>query len=148
MTYVVFGWTISESMNPWTVQLIRQAQIWGLLISPITAQYIIYFFITLIILCTILLITMPLKLLNAFFGTWLASNIKTFISILFWSFVLVVVLHRFPQIVKILLVWSASILGKLELQKFDYKNSKILAILFSTSLLGFVTGCLAFIFWS
>ncbi|ELR99250.1 hypothetical protein [Gloeocapsa sp. PCC 73106] len=148
LAYGVFGWTIANSMGIWTVGLIERAEAWGVFISTAIAHYIIYLLIILVILLVILLITIPLKSLNFLFGSWLTSSNKALVSILFWSFIFVLILSFLEYFVRILVILSASILGRLELQEFDYKNRQILIILFSICLVGFMTGYFAYVYLS
>jgi hypothetical protein len=67
------------------------------------------------------------------------------VSILFWSFVLVLVICFLENFLRFLILFSASILGRLELQELNYKSYQIILILVTVSFLGFTTGYFGFI---
>lgn len=145
LAYGVFGWIVAESMNLWIAQFRETIAYWGLFISPMMAQILIYGLISLVIFLVILILTIPSKSFRFLFGSWLKSDNQAMVSILFWSFVLVLVICFLEDFVRFLILFSASILGRLELQTLNYKGYQIILILVTVSFLGFTSGYFGFI---
>ncbi|TVQ41739.1 MAG: hypothetical protein EA365_16960 [Gloeocapsa sp. DLM2.Bin57] len=145
LAYGVFGWIVAKSINLWIADLREALAYWGLLISPLTAKIYIYGLISLVIFMIIVVLTIPAKSLKFMFGSWLKSGNQGFISILFWSFMLVLIICYLEQFLMFLILFAASLLGRLELQELTYKSYQIMLILVTVSLLGFSTGYFGFI---
>lgn len=145
LAYATFGWIVAKSINSWITEFRDAIAYWGLLISPLMAKLLIYSLISLLIFIIIIVLTVPIKSLKFIFGTWLRSGDQSFISILFWSFMLVLIICFLEQFVRFLILFGSSILGRLELQELNYKNYQIMLVLASISLMGFTTGYFGFI---
>lgn len=146
LAYGVFGWIVAKSINFWITDLRDALAYWGLLVSPLTAKTTIYGLISLVIFIIIVILTIPAKSLKFMFGSWLTSGNQGFISILFWSFILVLIICYLEQFIMFLILFAASLLGRLELQELTYKSYQIMLILVTVSLLGFSTGYFGFIY--
>jgi len=146
LAYGVFGWIVAESINLWIAQFRETIGYWGLSISPMMAKISIYGLISLVIFVIILILTIPAKSFRFLFGSWLKSDNQAMVSILFWSFVVVLVICFLADFLRFLVLFSASILGRLELQELNYKGYQIILILVTVSFLGFITGYFSFIY--
>ena len=145
LAYGVFGWIVAKSMNLWIAQFREVIAYWGLSLSPMTAKLLIYSLISLVIFVIILILTIPVKSFKFLFGSWLKSDNQAMVSLLFWSFVLVLVICFLENFIRFLVLFSSNILGRLKLQELDYKGYQIILILITVSFLGFTTGYFSFI---
>ena len=118
VTYFTLGWTLflAEISLP----------IWGMIILSITS----------IIFC----LTTPLDNLKGPLSQWFRSNVGTFVAVIFAAFVLVVLATWIHIFFKILLMLSATILARTELQTIGVKHWLAFLILMSISLTGLVLG--------
>ena len=118
VTYFTLGWTLflAEISLP----------IWGMIILSITS----------IIFC----LTTPLDNLKGPLSQWFRSNVGTFFAVIFAAFILVVLATWIHIFFKILLMLSATILARTELQTIGVKHWLAFLILMSISLTGLVLG--------
>lgn len=149
LAYAIFGWIVAKSINFWIADFREELAYWGLSISPLMAKIVIYSLISLVIFLIIVILTIPVKSLKFMFGSWLESGNKGFISIFFWCFILVfisvLVISFLDQFIRFIILFAASLLGRLELQELNYKNYQIMLVLVIISLIGFSTGYFGFI---
>ncbi|MEL7034360.1 MAG: hypothetical protein AAFO04_01890 [Cyanobacteria bacterium J06592_8] len=118
LTYMMLGWTLFEfKIHPYT---------WGAI------------FVGILILC--LLFTTPVSQLKKPIIQWFQTDFRTFITILFGAFLIVVIATYLNTFSKILLILSATTLSRMELQTLGVKNWSAFLILLTTSLLGLGSG--------
>ncbi len=117
-TYFTFGWTLFE------VQITLYA--WGLII------------LTIVGLC--LLFTTPTNQLQKPIIKWFRTDVGTFVSVLMGAFIIVVIATYLNTFAKILLILSATLLVRVELQIIGIRNWSAFLILLITSLLGLALG--------
>lgn len=117
-TYAVFGWLISATDFSWIV--------WG-----VAAVY------TLLIA---FVLTAPLRLMKSFYTSWLQSDVRAFMSVIFAAFVAVIILCAFRIFIRIVVLIAAGALVRLDLQTAGYREWQAFGILAVFSLAGFSLG--------
>jgi hypothetical protein len=130
-TYGVFGWLIAADTRklgltslpniPWWLWLMGSA--YSLLIA--------------------LALTAPLAVIRSFFGSWLQSDTRAFISVVVGAFVAVVLLCWLEVVIRILVLLSAAALVRLDLQTAGYGEWQAFGILAIASITGFGLGVVA-----
>ena len=118
LTYITFGWTLFEA------ELTLYA--WGGIIGSI------------IVLC--FLFTTPIDQFQKPIVKWFKTDLGTFVSVLFASFMIVVIATYLDTFAKVLLILSATTLSRIELQTLGIKNWSAFFWLIATSLLGLGIG--------
>jgi hypothetical protein len=117
-TYAVFGWLITVSDNSGLLWLL--GAVYSLLINSA--------------------LTAPWALLKGFYGSFLKSDSRAFVSVIVGAFVAVVVIHWMEIFLRILVLISASALARLDLQTGGYSQWRAFGILVVVSLVGFSLG--------
>lgn len=120
-TYSIFGWLLAASDSSELVWLMGAA--YTLLITSA--------------------MTAPWELLKGFYGNFLQSDSRAFVSVIVGSFVAVVIMHWIQVFFRILVLISASALARLDLQTGNYSKWQAFGILLVVSLTGFGIGILA-----
>ncbi len=92
----------------------------------------------LIVLC--LCLTTPIKLLQKPIDTWFASDFRTFLSIVFGSFLIVFIATSVDTVSKLLLLLSATLLARIELRTARLKDWQAFVILVLVCLSGLSLG--------
>ena len=138
-TYIVFGWSIASKAEIWAT-LLHEQQLSALLSLE---KHIWVLMIKLVALVIIILITFvlstPVALTTFLFEESIHSDFRGFFSILIWSIVLVFAFCSFGYFADFLVIISANILFKLDLQKLKFSNWQIIAfktVLASMTFLG------------
>ena len=93
---------------------------------------------SIIVLC--LLFTTPIEQLQRPLVKWFKTDFGTFVSVLFGSFLFVLIATYFNTFAKILLILSATTLSRMELQTLGIKNWPAFFILLIPCLLGLGLG--------
>lgn len=120
-TNSVFGWLLSTS----------DLSTFSWLVRMMGAGYIVLIALAL---------AAPLTLIQSFFGSWLQSDTKAFISVIVGAFVSVVILCWIEIFVRILVLLSAGALARLDLQTSGYSEWQSFWVLAFFSLTGFGLG--------
>lgn len=120
-TYSIFGWLLTASDSSELIWLMGAA--YTLLITSA--------------------MTAPWELLKGFYGNFLQSDSRAFVSVIVGSFVAVVIMHWIEVFFRILVLISASALARLDLQTENYSKWQAFGILLVVSLTGFGIGILA-----
>jgi hypothetical protein len=120
-TYSIFGWLLTSSDSSRLIWLMGAA--YTLLITSA--------------------MTAPWELLKGFYGNFLQSDSRAFVSVIVGSFVAVVIMHWIEVFFRILVLISASALARLDLQTENYSKWQAFGILLVVSLTGFGIGILA-----
>lgn len=120
-TYSIFGWLLTASDSSELIWLMGAA--YTLLITSA--------------------MTAPWELLKGFYGNFLQSDSRAFVSVIVGAFVAVVIMHWIEVFFRILVLISASALARLDLQTESYSKWQAFGILLVVSLTGFGLGILA-----
>ncbi len=142
LTYATFGWLYSS----WSLVLVRE----GIFLKELEANLatsILYGIGTMGILTIALIFTAPISLIAMGVDNWFKSDSRAFISIFLGAFAFAVIVQRIDYLARILVLISAALLVKLDLQLAGYKRWLSFVILTIFCLLGFIGGILAFYLW-
>jgi hypothetical protein len=120
-TYGLFGWLISATDISWLLWLL--GGVYVLLIA--------------------LALTAPFRLIRSFYTSWLQSDTRAFLSVIFGALVAVVIINWLAIFIRILVLVSAAALVRLDLQTAGYTKWQAFGILLTVSLAGFGLGVLA-----
>ncbi len=118
ITYFTLGWALFVAKF--------SLLMWGIIITGMV----------LLVFC----LTTPLENLKGPLMRWFRSNVGTFIAVIFAAFLLVVLATWIDIFFKIILMLSASILARTELQTIGVKHWLAFLILMTISLTGLVLG--------
>ncbi|NEO43000.1 MAG: hypothetical protein F6K55_02140 [Moorea sp. SIO4A3] len=95
------------------------------------------------ILLMALAITAPVYQIRKLYGTWMKSDTKAFVSVIFSSFLAVMILRWIHYSSRILVLIAAAALARLDLQTEGYSEWQAFWIISGVSLTGFSLGLLA-----
>lgn len=90
-----------------------------------------------------LALTAPFRLIRSFYSSWLQSDTRAFLSVIFGALVAVVIINWLAIFIRILVLVSAAALVRLDLQTAGYTKWQAFGILLTVSLAGFGLGVLA-----
>jgi hypothetical protein len=140
LTYGVFGWIFAQSIPHWSEWCWKHQGLVGLSLTK-TAFFPIFRVIGLIVVLFIaLILTTPSLLLNFLFGNWLKSDTKALLSVLGFAFAAVLIFCWLAQFVRLLVLISAAILLRFELQRVKYPIPLILVLIGVLCTTAFVVG--------
>ncbi|MEM8779603.1 MAG: hypothetical protein AAGF26_12175 [Cyanobacteria bacterium P01_G01_bin.49] len=144
ITYGTFGWYVGSSASRWTHLLVAQGETWGWFFENET----IFLLLHILAGCLVLLITAslmaPVALVTVLSGNAFKSDSRAMISVLLWSFAVVLMIRWIVYFSQFFLLICAAILGKLELQKQDYLQWQVIVYLTITCLGGFGLGLISY----
>jgi hypothetical protein len=144
LTYGIFGWAIAQSSISWSESIVEQGKTWELIIDDESAYIIIDLLGVGLILLIAIALTAPIALMTIFFGSWLTSETRAWISILAWAFATVFIIRWINYFIQFLVLVCAALLGRLEIQAAGYNNWQTFIILTLICLGGFGGGVLTF----
>lgn len=140
LTYGVYGWSYSS----WGMTSIEEGSLFNRLEDTLATIFLYSVGGIFIILLTIAF-TAPVSLMTISLSTWLKSETRAFLSIFIGAFAFALIIQKVDVFANILLLLSAALLFKLELQLAGYKNNWLSwLVLTCLCLLGFAGGILAF----
>lgn len=142
LTYGSFGWIYSS----WGVKFMSQA-IWLRELEDSIATSILYSMGSIVVLLIALVFTAPISLITLGIDKWLKSDGRAFLSIFLGAFAFAVIVQRVDYFARFLVLISAALLVKLDLQLVGCKRWLSFSILTIFCLLGFIGGILAFYLW-
>ncbi len=131
-TYGLFGWLLAAENRKLNKELLSDV---SLLLWLMGTTY------TLLIT---LALTAPFALIRNFYGSWLKSDTRAFISVIIGSFVAVIILKWIEVFIRIVVLISAAALVRLDLQTAGYRRWQSFGILVVVSLLGFYLGVITY----
>ena len=117
-TYGVFGWLVSALEKSWWLWLMG-----AVYISLIT-----------------LALTAPFTTMRSFYGSWLQSDTRAFLSVIVGALFAAIVLAWIEVFIRILVLIAAGALARLDLQTAGYSRWQAFGILVSVSMIGFALG--------
>lgn len=130
-TYGVFGWLIAADARKMGLASLPDIPLWLWLMGSAYSLLIS------------LALTAPLTVLRSFFGSWLQSDTRAFISVVVGAFVAVVLLCWIEVVIRILVLLSAAALVRLDVQTAGYNEWQSFGILAIASITGFGLGVVA-----
>lgn len=142
LTYATFGWLYGS----WSLVLVKEGIFFKELETSI-ASSILYGIGTIGILAIALIFTAPISLIALSVDKWFRADSRAFFSIFLGAFAFAVIVQRVDYFARILVLISAALLVKLDLQLAGYKRWLSFVILTVFCLLGFIGGILAFYLW-
>lgn len=143
-TSCVFGWYISQESLIWSHWLAEQGEGWGWGLKEELYAIILYILSAIVILVITFGLTAPVAIMTFFMGSPLKTDISAMISVLVWSFAVVIVICWLEYFVRFLVLVSAAILARLALQESGYKDWQACLILSLVSICSFSLGILLF----
>ncbi len=144
LTYGVFGWYVSEFSVIWSDWLIHHGKGWGWAIEENLPLLILEITSSIAILLVTLCLAAPVAILSVFLKSWVRSDLRAFASVLVWSLLFVIILRWFVQFTQLLVLMSATILARVELQRVGYRNWSTFGIILLICISGFAAGSIGF----
>ncbi|NES84680.1 MAG: hypothetical protein F6K10_26560 [Moorea sp. SIO2B7] len=139
LSHSIFGWMISvdyqelitvEDTTSGSHPSLFKVSVWLWLIGAVY------------ILLMALAITAPVYQIRKLYGTWMKSDTKAFVSVIFSSFLAVIILRWIHYSSRILVLIAAAALTRLDLQTEGYGEWQAFWIICGVSLTGFSLGLL------
>lgn len=140
LTYGVFGWIFAQSIPHWSAWCWEYQKFFGLTLTKTTFIPIFRVIGLIVVLFISLILTTPSVLLNFLFGSWLKSDTKALLSILGFAFAAVLIFSWLDQFVRLLVLISAAILLRFELQRVKYPTPVILVLIGVLCTTAFIVG--------
>jgi hypothetical protein len=144
-TYGVFGWLISDEAHKLAKTEAPSQGLTSLALSDIS--WFLWLMGAVYILLIALTLTAPFRLIQSFYTSWLKSDTRAFISVIFAAFVAVIIITWIDVFVRILVLISASALVRLDLQTAGYSKWQAFWILITVGLMGFGLGAITHQLW-
>ena len=144
ITYAVFGWSISQASQSWVQWIVETGETLEFALEEEFIILTIHLIAAAIIVIVSLCLTIPMALITLAFQKSLGSDLKAFISVFVWSFILVLIICAFEYFADLLVMISAALLVRLDLQKLGCKNWQIFLITVIVSSLAFALGIISF----
>ncbi len=139
LTYGVFGW----SYTAWGTLAIESGGLFRVLEKDL-ATIFLYSVGGILIILLAIAFTAPISLMTISLSTWLRSETRAFLSIFIGAFVFALIVQKITLFANFLLLLSAALLVKLDLQLAGFKRWFSWLLLTALCLLGFAGGILAF----
>jgi hypothetical protein len=118
LTYLVLGWRIYQWATNWRTSLLA----------------------ALLVLLMAIVLTSPATVVDFFVDGFLRSDVRAFISVIIISIVLILAVVWFPIFAHFLVLISAALLARLDMQISGFKRRYAFAVLACISLSGLATG--------
>lgn len=159
-THAVFGWLISvEAHSLWHSAVKDHSMLEehkGLLTSlwfggvhP-TFWDVSWWLLLMGIVCILLIslaLTAPFKLIKTCYSSWLQSDFRAFMTVIIGSFLAVIIIGSLDVFVRILVLFAAGALARIDLQTRSYSEWQAFWLLSIVSLIGYILGIITQIFW-
>lgn len=144
ITYVIFGWSLSEKSSVFIKQIFSVSENLGFILEKDYIYYFLLVFILGLIVIICLFLTTPITLVTFIFQETISTSIKAILSVLGWSFFLVILLCFFSYFLDFFVLISASILVKLDLKKMGLNNAQSSVVMIFLSWSSFLIGVISF----
>lgn len=144
LTYAVFGWSISSSVDSWSDSILETAQNIDLLIEKELIAITIHLLALAVIVLISLFLTTPVALITFVFQESIDSDFKASIALFLWSFIAVIIFCFWNYFADLMVMISAGILVKLDLQKLGCKSWQVFLIIILGASLSFFFGVMSF----
>lgn len=146
--YIVFGWLMVEDLQHLAMIVTEQSLSFDLVIEEDVGLWIIRIIAFCVLILISLLLSTPIALITFVFEESLNSDVKAFIAILFWSIALIFIFCYFDHLADLLVITSATILFRLDLQRANLKDWHIFCFIILFASIGFSLGMYFFYFLS
>lgn len=143
-TYGVFGWNVGDSAASLTRNLLAQGETWGWLLEYDVVFLGLHILAGVLVLAIAASLIAPVAIITVVFGSGFKSDNRAMITVLLWSFAIVLMFSWLSYFVRLLVLLCAAILGKLQLQSQGYRQWQVLTILIIICLGGFGLGLASF----
>lgn len=142
ITHVLFGWSIYDEAYSLINWIMATGVDINLLLEKELVIYLIHLLVLIIVIFVSLFLTTPVALITFVFKESIGSDIKATISVLLWSFFLVLIICYLNFFANLLVIISAGILVKLDLQKMGFKKWQVFLFIIILSSLSFSLGAI------
>ena len=139
-TYAVVGWKLAEKSESLILFWQEKGGNLGLYIEDDLLLILIRIFTLFLIILVSLSLTTPVALITFVFEESLNSDIKAFIYIFLWSIFAVFILCYFDFFADLLVIVSANILLRLDLQSLKLKMWQIIFLIIFLATIAFCSG--------
>ena len=143
-TYAVFGWSIASSVDTWIHSTLETVSNIGLFLEYELILLIFHLLALGVIVLISLFLTTPVAFITFFVQESISSDFKAVIAIFLWSFIAVLIFCFWNFFSDLLVMVSAGILAKLDLQKLGCKTWQVFVIIVLLAFLSFVVGVVSF----
>lgn len=143
-TYGVFGWSFADLSRSWLVYLREIGESFNIFLEDELLLLLIRLIALIVIIAISLSLTTPIALLTFVFEETISSEVKAFLYILLWSIIAVFILSSFDVFADLLVVISANILLRIDLQKERFSTWKVFLLMIFFATLAFTGGVIAF----
>ena len=147
LAYGAFGWYLLDSIPELTDWLVEKADLLDVSLPTLAIAWTILPVAAALIIILAVSLTAPIFWMKVGIGSWLKSDVKAFASILIWAFAVALIFIWLEYFVRLLVLLSAAILARLELQRVGYTKRQASIILSLCCLAGFCAGGLSFYRW-
>ena len=134
LTYGIFGYLIGSSAVDWQSWILNHQNWFAWEVNEAIALQMVYGFGAMLIILLMILLTVPLKVMQVLFGSWLRSDTKAIISVLSWALAAVLVMTWSHYFARIFVLISAGMLCHLDLQLCGCRAWQVFIILTLLSL--------------
>ena len=128
MTYAVFGWSISQASQSWAQWIVETGETFKFTLEEEVIILSIHLLALAVIVIVSLCLTIPIAVITWAFQRSLGSDLKAFISVFVWSFILVLIICSFNYFADLLVMICAALLVRLDLQKLGCKTWQIFCL--------------------
>ena len=127
---------------PWVsfLLLLLACAVFGWVLSTVTEAFQVWIIAGSFLLLMDAGLTAPLTLIEVFFGNWLTSDKRAFVTVLVFSFGFVFALTWLEIFVRVLVLLAAGTLFRLDLQRAKFRRWQALTILLLTCVIGYAIG--------
>jgi hypothetical protein len=143
-TYAVFGWSIASSVDTWIHLTLETVNNIGWFLEEQLIVVIIHLLALGVIILISLFLTTPVAFITFFVQESISSDLKAVIAIFLWSFLAVLIFCFWNIFSDLLVMVSAGILAKLDLQKLGYKTWQVFFMIVILAFFSFGVGVVSF----
>lgn len=144
VTYTVFGWSVSSATDSWVHGILEINKNIDWFLEEELITHLIHLFALAVIIFISLFLTTPVALITFAFKKSIASDVKAFIWIFAWCFILVLMFCALDYFADLLVMISSAILVKLDLQNMGFKTWQVFSIIVILASSSFALGIIIF----
>jgi hypothetical protein len=144
ITYMLFGWSITQKSESLIKVLLNTGENLNLLIEKDTILLAIHLLALATIIIITFFLTTPIALITFVYKGTISSDLTAIISVFGWSLLLVIIACYFSFFADFLVMISASILARLDLQKLGCKSRETFLIILILASIAFALGVFSF----
>jgi len=127
---------------PWVsfILLLLACAVFGWVLSTATEAFWVWLIAGSFLLLMDAGLTAPLTLIEIFFGSWLTSDKRAFVTVLIFAFGFVFAITWIHIFARVLVLLAAGTLFRLDLQRAKFRRWQALTILLLTCVVGYAIG--------